>query len=82
MSLWTVDTWTVHKGKEQVFIDTLRSLLPDANRVFRDLEQKNKYWCPHPWENAAALDAWHAKIERELDALVRDHATYVMESVK
>jgi len=81
VSLWTVDTWTVHVGHEQAFIAALRSLMPETIPVFRDLEEENRYWCPRRWEDSRALHAWHAEIESELDGLVKEHATHVMESI-
>jgi len=76
-----VDTWTVHDGCGQAFIAALRSLMPETIPVFRDLEEENRYWCPRSWENSGVLHAWHAEIESELDAMVKDHAVHVMESI-
>jgi len=81
MALWTVDTWTVRPGEEEVFIRELQSHLPAASRLFRDLEKSSTFWCPRQWDDRATMDAWHEEIVAGLGALVVTSSTHVMESL-
>jgi hypothetical protein len=81
VALWTVDSWTVRPGEEDVFIRELRSHLPAASRLFRDLEKPSTFWCPRQWDDRLTMDAWHREVGAGLEELVVTSSTHIMQSL-
>jgi len=81
MSFWTVDTWSVLADREDEFVRTVRSLLPQDSNLFHDTEKERTYWCPRRWEDEETCDAWHSQIGDRLRGTISESAIHVMERV-
>lgn len=70
-TIYTVNAWTVRPGHEERFIAgwialmewTLAAVPEIARtqfRLFRDVHEPNRFFCPFAWESVAAVNAWRA----------------------
>lgn len=99
MKYWILDSWLVRPGREEEFVAAWTDLIewtmqqvPGKVRgvpLYRDAQQRNRFFCPMVWESAEAITAWRAsqgyqsRIERieplcaEREARTLEEATYL-----
>lgn len=86
MSVWTVDTWKIKRGREGHFLKHCGALSPDKLVLFRDLDEESLFWSPAKWTSREELEAWrtgstYKSVLANVEADVSEHVTHVMDEV-
>lgn len=87
LTIWTVDTWRIEKGRESHFLEHCGDLVPDDLILYRDLESPGLFWSPTRWDSREALEAWRtgSRYASCLEAVgedVMEHRTHIMDVVE